>query len=103
MWGSLVTCPTLKITPKVKNPKKSTWTSELDLSHPVEDGIFDSGNFAQFLQEKVQVNGKTGNLGNVAHIECFTNKIRVVSEKLFSRRYLKYLSKKYLKENSLRG
>lgn len=76
---------------------------ELALSHPVEDGIFDSGNFAQFLQEKVQVHGKIGNLGNVAHIECFTNKITVVSEKQFSRRFLKYLTKKYLKENSLCG
>ena len=47
----------------------------MDLTHPVEDGIFDSGNFEQFLREKVKVNGKTGNLGNVVHIERFKNKI----------------------------
>jgi large subunit ribosomal protein L22e len=73
----------------------------LDLTHPVENGIFDSGNFEQFLQEKVKVNGKTGNLGNVVHIEHLKNKITVVSEKQFSKKYLKYLTKKYLKKNNL--
>lgn len=58
----------------------------MDLTHPVEDGIFDSGNFEQFLREKVKVNGKTGNLGNVVHIERLKNKITVVSEKQFSKR-----------------
>ena len=75
---------------KDKKPEKSTWKFTLDLTHPVEDGIFDSGNFEQLLREKVKVNGKTGNLGNVVHIERFKNKIAVVSEKQFSKRYLKY-------------
>ncbi|XP_006861922.1 PREDICTED: 60S ribosomal protein L22-like 1 [Chrysochloris asiatica] len=87
---------------KDKKAKRSTWKFNLDLTHPVEDGIFDSGNFEQFLREKVKVNGKTGNLGNVVHIERFKNKITVVSEKQFSKRYLKYLTKKYLKKNNLR-
>uniref|UniRef100_A0A8D0HDQ8 Ribosomal protein L22 like 1 n=1 Tax=Sphenodon punctatus TaxID=8508 RepID=A0A8D0HDQ8_SPHPU len=85
-----------------RRSKKSTWKFNLDLTHPVEDGIFDSANFEQFLKEKVKVNGKTGNLGNVVHIERFKNKISVVSEKQFSKRYLKYLTKKYLKKNNLR-
>ena len=38
------------------------------------------------------MNGKTGNLGNVVHIERFKNKIIVVSEKQFSKRYLKYFT-----------
>ncbi|XP_038954063.1 ribosomal protein eL22-like 1 [Rattus norvegicus] len=86
---------------KDKKPKKSTWRFHLDLTHPVEDEIFDSENFEQFLQEKVKVNGKTGNLGNVVHIECLKNKITVVSEKQLSKRYLKYLTKKYLRKNNL--
>ncbi|XP_059886612.1 ribosomal protein eL22-like 1 [Delphinus delphis] len=86
---------------KDKKPKKSTWKFNLDLTHPVEDGIFGSGNFEQFLWEKVKVNGKTGNLGNVVHIECFKNKITVVSEKQFSKRYLKHLPKKYLQKSNL--
>ncbi|KAM7233600.1 hypothetical protein CapIbe_015736 [Capra ibex] len=87
---------------KGKKPKKLTWKFNLDLTHPVEDGIFDSGYFEQLLREKVEVNGKTGNLGNVVHVECFKNKIIVVFEKQFSKRYLKYLSKEYLKKNNLR-
>ncbi|XP_054979454.1 60S ribosomal protein L22-like 1 [Sorex araneus] len=88
--------------PKDKEPKRATWKFNLDLRHPVEDGIFDSGNFEQFLREKVKVNGKTGNLGNVVHIERLKSNITAVSEKQFSKRYLKYLTKKYLKKNNLR-
>ncbi|XP_064218940.1 ribosomal protein eL22-like [Aotus nancymaae] len=87
---------------KDEKPKNSTWKFNLDLTHPVEDGIFGSGNFEQFLREKVKVNGKTGNLRNAIHIERFKNKITIVSEKEFSKRYLKYLTKKYLKKNDLR-
>ena len=47
------------------------------------------------------MNGRTGNLGNVIHIEHFKNKIIVISEKHFSKRYLKQLTKKYLKKNNL--
>uniref|UniRef100_A0A2K6LRV9 Ribosomal protein L22 like 1 n=2 Tax=Rhinopithecus TaxID=542827 RepID=A0A2K6LRV9_RHIBE len=83
--------------PKDKKPKRLTWKLNLDLTHPGEDGIFDSGNFGTFL-----INGKTGNLRNVVHIDRFKNKITVASEKQFSKRYLKYLTKKYLKKNNLR-
>ncbi|CAD7676504.1 unnamed protein product [Nyctereutes procyonoides] len=76
------------MTLKDKKPKKSTLKFNLDLTHPVEDGVFDSGNFEQFLLEKFKVNGKTGNLGNVVHVECFRNKITV-------------LTKKHLKKNNL--
>lgn len=88
--------------PKDRKSKKVSWKFILDLTHPVEDGIFDSSNFEQFLKERVKVNGKTGNLGNIVHIERLKNKITVVSEKQFSKRYLKYLTKKYLKKNNLR-
>uniref|UniRef100_A0A8C0RKS7 Uncharacterized protein n=2 Tax=Canis lupus familiaris TaxID=9615 RepID=A0A8C0RKS7_CANLF len=40
------------MTLKDKKPKKSTLKFNLDLTHPVEDGIFDSGHFEQFLLEK---------------------------------------------------
>uniref|UniRef100_A0A8D2H7K4 60S ribosomal protein L22-like 1 n=1 Tax=Urocitellus parryii TaxID=9999 RepID=A0A8D2H7K4_UROPR len=66
--------------------ERTTWKFNLDLTHPIEDGIFDFGNFEQFLWEKVKVNGKTGNLGSVVHIEHFNYKITVVSEKQFSKR-----------------
>ncbi|KAG8581229.1 hypothetical protein GDO81_007596 [Engystomops pustulosus] len=93
--------PKVKKVQKERKSKKA-WRFTLDLTHPVEDGIFDSVNFEKFLKEKVKVNGKTGNLGNIVHIERTKNKINVASEKQFSKRYLKYLTKKYLKKNNLR-
>ncbi|XP_062377334.1 60S ribosomal protein L22-like 1 isoform X3 [Sardina pilchardus] len=85
-----------------KSKKGASWKYTLDLTHPVEDGILDSANFEIFLKERVKVNGKTGNLGNVVQIARLKNKINVTSEKQFSKRYLKYLTKKYLKKNNLR-
>ena len=60
-----------------RKPKKSTWKFNLDLNHPGEDGIFDSGNFELSLCENVKMNGKPGNLGNVVCTECFKNVIMV--------------------------
>ncbi|TRY95248.1 hypothetical protein DNTS_013061 [Danionella cerebrum] len=89
--------------PVLKKTKKGVcWKYTLDCTHPVEDGILDSANFECFLKEKVKVNGKTGNLGNVVQIVRQKSKINVTSEKQFSKRYLKYLTKKYLKKHNLR-
>merc|ERR1712131_229293 len=83
-----------------KSKKGASCKFTLDLTHPVEDGILDSTNFESFLKERIKVNGKTGNLGNVVQVARMKNKI--TSEKQFSKRYLKYLTKKYLKKNNLR-
>lgn len=56
----------------------------------------------KFLQERIKVNGKTNNLGTAVSIERVKSKITITSEIPFSKRYLKYLTKKYLKKNSLR-
>ncbi|AWP21099.1 60S ribosomal protein l22-like 1 isoform 2 [Scophthalmus maximus] len=85
-----------------KSKKGAAWKFTLDLTHPVEDGILDSANFESFLKERIKVNGKTGNLGGVVQVGRMKNKINVTSEKQFSKRYLKYLTKKYLKKNNLR-
>ncbi|XP_010289709.1 PREDICTED: 60S ribosomal protein L22, partial [Phaethon lepturus] len=82
--------------------KKQVLKFTLDCTHPVEDGIMDAANFEQFLQERIKVNGKAGNLGGgVVTIERSKSKITVTSEVPFSKRYLKYLTKKYLKKNNL--
>merc|ERR1719347_753968 len=78
-----------------KSKKGAGWKFTLDLTHPVEDGILDSANFETFLKERIKVNGKTGNLGNIVQVGRMKNKINVSSEKQFSKRYLKYLTKKY--------
>lgn len=56
----------------------------------------------KYLHERIKVNGKMNNFGNAVSIERNKTKITVVSAVAFSKRYLKYLTKKYLKKNNLR-
>ncbi|KAL1265872.1 hypothetical protein QQF64_003899 [Cirrhinus molitorella] len=101
--GSLRGLPKKKQVTKGGKKKKQVLKFTLDCTHPVEDGIMDAANFEQFLQERIKVNGKSGNLGGgVVAIERSKSKITVTSEIPFSKRYLKYLTKKYLKKNNLR-
>ncbi|KFO31806.1 60S ribosomal protein L22 [Fukomys damarensis] len=102
-WGDSRVDPGKKLVAKGGKKKKQVLKFTLDCTHPVEDGIMDAANFEQFLQERIKVNGKAGNLGGgVVTIERSKSKITVTSEVPFSKRYLKYLTKKYLKKNNLR-
>uniref|UniRef100_H2YPI2 Large ribosomal subunit protein eL22 n=1 Tax=Ciona savignyi TaxID=51511 RepID=H2YPI2_CIOSA len=89
---------------KGKGKKKKTPAKKftIDCTHPVEDGIMDASNFEQFLKDRIKVNGKTNNLGQQVLIETLKNKVVITCEIPFSKRYLKYLTKKYLKKNNLR-
>jgi len=75
----------------------------IDYSKPASDGVFDGADFEKFLHDRIKVNGKAGQLGdNVKVIRDSQSKITVTSSVPFSKRYLKYLTKKFLKKNSLR-
>ncbi|XP_034029356.1 60S ribosomal protein L22-like [Thalassophryne amazonica] len=82
--------------------RKQVLKFTLDCTHPVEDGIMDAANFVR-----------------ASHISCFQPLVPLpVSQYVctemnpvpdlyiyyleFSKRYLKYLTKKYLKKNNLR-
>merc|ERR1711991_1226779 len=81
-----------------RGKKKSTNSRfTIDASAPVEDGIMDAASFEKFLHDKIKVSGKAGQLGDAVSIARDKTKIP------FSKRYLKYLTKKYLKKNGLRG
>lgn len=56
----------------------------------------------KFLHDRIKVNGKSGNLGDNVKIIRDKSKIHVNSTVPFSKRYLKYLTKKYLKNQKLR-
>ena len=62
----------------------------------------DAASFEKFLHDRIKVNGKAGNLGSKVTISRTANKVLVSAELPFSKRYLKYLSKKYLKKQQLR-
>ncbi|KAL1228725.1 60S ribosomal protein L22 [Trichinella nativa] len=74
----------------------------IECRHPVEDGIMDAADFESYLRERIKVNGKTGNLGNNVILELQKTKMCLTADIPFSKRYLKYLTKKYLKKQSLR-
>ena len=54
------------------------------------------------MNDKIKVNGKIGVLGDDVAITRDRNKIIVKTEIAFSKRYLKYLTKKFLKKQQLR-
>eukprot|EP00962_Isochrysis_galbana_P041113 scaffold15007_cov129-Isochrysis_galbana.AAC.2 len=56
----------------------------------------------KFLLDKIKVGGKVGNLGELVGVTREKAKVVVSAETDFSKRYLKYLSKKYLKKQQLR-
>eukprot|EP01054_Gregarina_sp_Poly1_P008305 Gregarina_sp_Poly_1__8304@NODE_4855_length_472_cov_4_071605_g3351_i0_p1_GENE_NODE_4855_length_472_cov_4_071605_g3351_i0NODE_4855_length_472_cov_4_071605_g3351_i0_p1_ORF_typecomplete_len138_score22_21Ribosomal_L22e/PF01776_17/4_3e50_NODE_4855_length_472_cov_4_071605_g3351_i010423 len=87
---------------KGQKKKKISLKFTVDCTHPVEDNIMDVSNFEKYLQERIKVNGKTNNFGNVLSLERNKMKLSVNSDLPFSKRYLKYLTKKYLKKNNLR-
>merc|ERR1712002_1333811 len=81
--------------------KKSALTFNIDCTHPVEDGIMKVDDLKDFLHRRIKVEGKLNNLEQVS-LEAAKNKVTIISERHFSKRYLKYLTKKYLKKNNLR-
>merc|ERR1712215_319821 len=82
--------------------KKTVLKFTLDCTLPVEDGIMNVASFERFLVERIKVAGKTNNLGSNVVLDKQKSKIVVTSDIPFSKRYLKYLTKKYLKKNKLR-
>lgn len=62
----------------------------------------DMANFEKFLHDRIKVGGKAGNLGTKVSITKDKTKIHVTADLPFSKRYLKYLTKKYLKKQNLR-
>ncbi|CAI8027802.1 60S ribosomal protein L22 [Geodia barretti] len=94
--------PTKKETRKGGKSKKTQLRFSINCATPVEDEIMDAGAFEEFLKGRIKVSGKTGNLGDDITLNREKNVISVVSGIPLSKRYLKYLTKKFLKKNNLR-
>merc|ERR1712212_224825 len=87
----------------VKIGKKNKIKFQIDCRQPVEDGIMNIADFETFLQQKIKIGGKKNNSNNSQFtLERNKHKITMHAEVLFSKKYLKYLTKKYLQKNSLR-
>uniref|UniRef100_A0A1I7Z880 Large ribosomal subunit protein eL22 n=1 Tax=Steinernema glaseri TaxID=37863 RepID=A0A1I7Z880_9BILA len=94
--------PELKL--KKKKKSQNSFKFHIECKNPVEDGIMKLASFETFLQERIKVGGKVGQLATSGiSLEADKSKITISAEKTaFSKRYLKYLTKKYLKRNNLR-
>merc|ERR1711937_134491 len=84
--------------------KKTVTKYMVDCQQPCEDNIMDIAQLEKYLQDRIKVNGKTGNLGELVKVGREKQKVLVTvsSEIQFSKRYIKYLTKKYLKKQDLR-
>ena len=74
----------------------------IDCSIPIADRIFSIADYEQFLKDRIKVNGKAGNLGKSVMVKHQKKKVIVRSTAGFSKQYLKYLTKKFLKKNQIR-
>lgn len=64
--------------------------------------MLDVATFEKFLKDSIKVDGKAGNLGEAIDVSMEKTKVVVSADLPFSKRYLKYLTKKYLKKQQLR-
>ncbi|PNP54501.1 hypothetical protein THARTR1_05058 [Trichoderma harzianum] len=90
-------------TKKAGKAQKQTKKFIINASQPASDKIFDVSAFEKFLQDHIKVDGRTNNLGdNVVIQQSGDGKIEVIAHNELSGRYLKYLTKKFLKKQQLR-
>ena len=74
----------------------------INCSQPAADSILDPASLEKFLHDRIKVEGKTSNLGNAITITRDNAKVIVSTKIPLSKRYLKYLTKKFLKKNQLK-
>jgi len=64
----------------------------INASQPASDKIFDVSAFEKFLNERIKVDGRVGNLGDVIKIsQTGDGKVEIIAHNDLSGRYLKYL------------
>ena len=81
--------------------KQKTLKYNVDLSLPIQDDLVVAKEFVDFLKTTIKVEGKKGNLGESISVSMNENKVNIVSKIPLRKRYLKYLTKKYLKKNDI--
>ena len=87
-------------------PKASKSTGKkvvIDCTDPVNDRVLELASFEQYLQQRIKVNGKCPAPAGAVSIKRAEKKLTVeFSDPNASKRYIKYLAKKYLKKQQLK-
>ena len=82
--------------------KKQVLRFTIDCTAPVDDHVMDPASFEKFLHDRIKVDGKAPAKAGAVTIARDKTKIQIEAVAPFSKRYLKYLTKKYLKKQQLR-
>jgi large subunit ribosomal protein L22e len=85
-----------------KQQKKINLKYQINCKLPIEDNVIVLNDFESFLKQRIKVDGKAGNLGNAVSVSKDSQNIILQATIPFSKRYLKYLTKKYLKKQDLK-
>ena len=85
-----------------KQAKKISLKFQINCKLPIEDNVIVLNDFESFLKTHIKVSGKAGNLGSAVTVTKDSQNIIVQATIPFSKRYLKYLTKKYLKKQDLK-
>jgi large subunit ribosomal protein L22e len=92
----------VKTVQKGGKSKKPTHKYTIKCTDPIEDNVLVLNDFESYLVQRIKVDGKTGNLGNSVTVAKDKDTLIIETKIAFSKRYLKYLTKKYLKQQELR-
>jgi len=83
---------------------KSSCQFVVDCSAPVQDQLFDMAAYEKYIRDRVKVNGRTNNLqeAGITISRADSQLSFQASDAQVAKRYLKYLTKKFLKKHQLR-
>ena len=87
---------------QTKKTQNVTKTFTVDCATPTENGVFDPESYVKYLVEHIKIDGHVGQLNELISVSTEGTKVVVVSSTKFSGKYLKYLTKRYLKKNQIR-
>ena len=85
-----------------KKGKKPNHRFEVNCELPIADNYFVLKNFEEYMRANIKVGGKKANFGKQVTVTTDSFSVIVNATIPFSKRYLKYLTKKYLKKQELR-
>ena len=85
-----------------KGGKKQSTKYFIDCRLPIEDNVIVLKDFETFLTSHIKVDNKVNNLGSSITVTMDKESLVIESKIPLSKRYLKYLTKKYLKKQDLK-
>ena len=85
-----------------KQAKKISLKFTINCKLPIEDNVIVLTDFESYLKSHIKVDHKAGNLGSHVAVNREGHNLVVTASIPLSKRYLKYLTKKYLKKQELK-